>query len=138
MKERGAATVSINVSILMGRLTHEPELRHTKDGTAVCNFCIAADLGFGDSKRTSYVDCVAWRGQAEFVSKYFTKGQMMAVSGYIQTGSFTDRNGSKRKSVEVVAEKIEFAGGKERTVPQVPIMAEIPLNLDGDDLPFDI
>ena len=70
MKERGAATVSINVSILMGRLTHEPELRHTKDGTAVCNFCIAADLGFGDSKRTSYVDCVAWRGQAEFVSKY--------------------------------------------------------------------
>ena len=123
--------MSINLSVLMGRITHTPELRHTKYGTPVCNFCIAANLGFGESKRTSYIDCVAWRKQAEFVAKYFDKGKPIALSGYIQTGSYEDKSGAKRKTVTVVAENISFVGDKNNSRPDGE-----GIDLEMDDLPW--
>lgn len=104
----------LNKAIIMGRLTAEPELKHTQNNIAVLSFTVAVDRSFArDGKReTDFLDVVAWRSTAEFISKYFRKGQMIAISGSIQTRMWEDKDGKKRKSVEIVADEASFTGSK--------------------------
>ena len=104
----------LNHIVLMGRLTRDPELRRTGSGVAVTSFTIACDRDFGQNgeKETDFIDVTAWRNTAEFVSKYFTKGRMAVVSGRLQIRSWTDKDGNKRKSAEVVADNVYFADSK--------------------------
>lgn len=105
----------LNRVILMGRLTRDPELRRTSSGTAVASFTLAVDRDFSrDSgeREVDFIDCVAWRGSAEFVCKHFTKGQMAAVSGRLQIRNWTDQDGAKRRNAEVKTDEIYFAGSK--------------------------
>ena len=96
----------------MGRLTKEPELRHTPQDIPVVSFSIAVDRGYGDDKQVDFVNIVAWRHTAEFVSKWFAKGQLIAVSGRLQVRPYSDRDGNKRTATEVVAEEVFFAERK--------------------------
>lgn len=108
----------INSVVLMGRLTYEPELKVTPSGVSVIRFQMAVDRNYqtqGQEKQTDFIDVVAWRQTAEFVSRYFHKGSMIAIVGIIQTNNFTDRDGNKRKSVEVVANQVSFCGTKSET-----------------------
>ena len=105
----------INSVVLMGRLTYEPELKSSQNGISVIRFQMAVDRNYqpqGQDRQADFIDVVAWRQTAEFVSRYFHKGSMIAVEGTIQTNNFTDRDGNKRKSVEVVANKVSFCGSK--------------------------
>lgn len=106
----------LNTITIMGRLTRDPELRRTGSGTAVASFTLAVDRDFSgkDSgeKETDFIDCVAWRNTAEFVSKYFTKGRMAVVSGRLQIRPWTDKDGNKRRSAEVIAESVYFGDSK--------------------------
>ena len=105
----------LNKIILMGRLTRDPELRRTQSGTAVTSFSLAVDRDFksqSGEKETDFIDIVAWRSTAEFVSKYFTKGRMAVVEGRLQTRDWTDREGGKRVATEIVADNIYFGDSK--------------------------
>ena len=106
----------MNQIVLMGRLTRDPELRHTQSGIPVTSFTLAVDRGYtpkdGSERQTDFIDIVAWRNTAEFVSKYFVKGQMAAVTGRLQIRDWTDREGNKRRSAEVVADNIYFTESK--------------------------
>ena len=105
----------LNKIILMGRLTRDPELRHTKSGTAVASFSIAVDRDYktqNGEKETDFIDIVAWRGTGEFVSKYFTKGCMAVVEGRLQIRDWTDRDGNKRRTAEVVADNVYFGDSR--------------------------
>ncbi len=105
----------LNHIVLMGRLTRDPELRRTQSGTAVAAFALAVDRDFkGDDgeKKTDFIDIVAWRNTAEFVSKYFTKGRMAVVEGRLQIRQWTDKDGNKRRSAEVVADNVYFGDSK--------------------------
>ena len=105
----------LNKIILMGRLTRDPELRRTQSGTAVTSFSIAVDRDFksqNGEKETDFIDIVAWRSTAEFVSKYFSKGRMAVVEGRLQIRDWTDRDGGKRRSAEVVADNVYFGDSK--------------------------
>lgn len=110
----------LNKAILMGRLVAEPELKHTPNNVPVLSITIAVDRSYSkDGRReTDFIDIVAWRGTAEFIAKYFRKGQMIAISGSIQTRNWEDKNGSKRKSTEVVADEAHFCGGKDMPAGQ--------------------
>ena len=126
----------LNKIIVMGRLTKDPELRRTGNGTAVTSFTIACDRDFGD-KETDFLECVAWKQTGEFVSKYFSKGRMAVVSGRLQIRGWTDKDGNKRRTAEIVADNVYFGDSKsESTQP-----ATIPDNfavIDTEDegLPF--
>ena len=105
----------LNRIILMGRLTRDPELRRTQSGTAVASFSLAVDRDFksqSGEKETDFIDIVAWRNTAEFVSKYFAKGRMAVVEGRLQIRDWTDRDGGKRRSAEVIAENVYFGDSK--------------------------
>ncbi|MCI8537055.1 MAG: single-stranded DNA-binding protein [Oscillospiraceae bacterium] len=106
----------LNKIFLMGRLTRDPELRHTQTGTAVASFSLAVDRDFKDKatgeKATDFIDIVAWRSTAEFVSRYFTKGRMAIVEGRLQIRDWNDKEGNKRRSAEVVADNIYFGDSK--------------------------
>ena len=106
----------LNHITIMGRLTRDPELRRTGSGVAVASFTVAVDRDFSpkDSgeKETDFIDCVAWRQTGEFVSKYFTKGRMIVVSGRLQIRSWTDKDGNKRRTAEVVADNCYFGDSK--------------------------
>lgn len=105
----------MNKIVLMGRLTATPELRTTPNGTSVTSFTIAVQRDYakaGEERVTDFIDIVAWRGTAEFVTKYFTKGSMIAVAGSLQTRSYVDKNGNNRKAFEVLAENVYFTGSK--------------------------
>ena len=105
----------LNKIILMGRLTRDPELRRTGSGTAVTSFSLAVDRDFksqSGEKEVDFIDIVAWRSTAEFVSKYFTKGRMAVVEGRLQIRDWTDRDGGKRRSAEVVADNVYFGDSK--------------------------
>lgn len=106
----------LNRIIVMGRLTHEPELRRTQSGTAVCSFSIACDRDYGkdEEKKTDFLDVVAWRERAEFVAKYFGKGRMIIVEGTLQNRDWTDKNGAKRRSAEIIAASVYFGDSKPR------------------------
>ena len=105
----------LNKIIIMGRLTRDPELRRTGSGTAVTSFSLAVDRDFksqSGEKETDFIDVVAWRSTAEFVSKYFTKGRMAVVTGRLQIRNWTDKEGNKRRSAEVVADNVYFGDSK--------------------------
>ena len=105
----------LNQITIMGRLTRDPELRRTGSGVAVASFTVAVDRDFGGQdgqKETDFIDCVAWRQTGEFVSKYFTKGRMIVVDGRLQIRSWTDKEGNKRRTAEVVAEHCYFGDSK--------------------------
>ena len=96
---------------LMGRLTKDPVVRYTGDNVPVASFTLAVDRD-GKDKQTDFLDCVAWRQTAEFVSKYFVKGSLAVVSGRLQIREWTDKDGNKRYSPEIVAERVYFGGDK--------------------------
>lgn len=126
----------LNHIVLMGRLTRDPELRRTPSGTAVASFTLAVDRDFASresgEKETDFIDIVAWKHTAEFVSKYFSKGQMAAVSGRLQIRDWTDKDGGKRRSAEVVADNVYFADSK-----KLQIHSEYQeLDDDDSDFPF--
>ena len=108
----------INNVVLMGRLTAVPELKTTQSGISTVRFSIAVERRYnkqGEERQTDFIDCVAWRQTAEFVSKYFNKGSMIAVEGSIQTRNYEDKNGNKRKAVEVQVDNVSFCGSKGET-----------------------
>lgn len=105
----------LNVVVLTGRLVADPELRHTPNDIAVTSFTIAVNRRFsrpGEERQTDFIDIVAWRNTAEFICKYFQKGQLIAIEGSIQTGSYQDKDGNKRKTFEIVARDAQFAESK--------------------------
>ena len=133
----------MNVAAFTGRLTSTPELRKTPGGVSVTRFTIAVDRNFtpkGEEKKVDFLDCVAWRNTAEFICNYFGKGQMIAVNGEINTGSY-EKDGIKRKTWEVVVDNVSFCGskaeGNNQAAPNnqddTPDFAEISPD---DDLPF--
>ena len=140
----------LNKIILMGRLTRDPELRHTGSGTAVTSFSLAVDRDFkgqNGEKETDFIDVVAWRGTAEFVSKYFTKGRMAVVEGRLQIRDWTDKDGGKRRTAEVVADSVYFGDSKREgdTGGYKPVGSAVNVALepgefaeidDDGDLPF--
>ena len=134
----------LNRIVLMGRLTRDPELRHTGNGLAVASFSLAVDRDFksqGGEKETDFVDIVAWRSTADFVSKFFTKGRMAVVEGRLQLRDWTDKDGGKRRSAEVVAEHVYFGDSKrsESDTASAPPASgdfrEVPGDEEGE-LPF--
>ena len=139
----------LNKVITMGRITKDIELRRTGSGVAVASFSIAVDRDFGKNeageKETDFFDCVAWRQTAEFVSKHFGKGRMIVIAGSLQARSWTDKDGNKRKTVEIVADNVYFGDSKTKDdgytgfVPSkdVPQASNFAM-LDDDDaqLPF--
>ena len=114
----------LNHIVLMGRLTRDPELRYTQSQIPVASFSLAVDRDFGGrdggERQTDFIDIVAWRSTAEFVSKYFTKGSMAVVSGRLQIRDWTDKDGNKRRSAEVVADSVYFGGSKRREAETAP------------------
>ena len=112
----------LNVVAIMGRLVADPELRTTPQGINVCSFRIACDRNFarqGEQRQADFIDIVAWRSQAEFVSKYFQKGSLIAIDGSIQTRQYQDKNGNNRTATEVLASQVSFCGGKAAEKPAV-------------------
>ena len=120
----------LNKIVLMGRLTRDPELRRTDSGIAVASFTLACDRDYsgkdGAEKQTDFVDIVAWRHTAEFVSKYFAKGRMVVVSGRLQIRLWTDKEGNKRRSAEIVAESVYFGDSKRDGNGQQPGQQQPP------------
>lgn len=108
--------MSLNRCTIMGRLARDPELRHTQTGTPVASFTLAVDRDFKDKntgeRQTDWIDVVAWRGTGEFASRYFSKGRMAVVEGRLQIREWTDKEGNKRRSAEVVAEHVYFCDSK--------------------------
>ncbi len=116
----------LNHIVVMGRLTRDPELRYTQTQTPVASFTVAVDRDFADrttgERQTDFIDCVAWRSTAEFLTKYFQKGSMAVVSGRLQIREWTDREGGKRRSAEIVADNVYFGESKRRdnSAPAAP------------------
>lgn len=142
----------INMVALMGRLTYEPELRKTPSDVSVIRFQVACDRSYqraGAERQADFIDCVAWRQTAEFISRYFHKGSMIAIEGTIQTSNYTDKNGNNRKQTEVLANNVSFCGSKNESGGSMDIEPEsVPTYSsvdnsdfeeivdDDDDLPF--
>lgn len=107
----------LNIVAIMGRLVADPELRTTQNGTNVCSFRIACDRNYtasGQERQADFIDVVAWRQSAEFISKYFQKGSMIAIDGSLQSRQYQDKNGNNRTAVEVLANHISFAGNTKK------------------------
>ena len=105
----------LNCAVIMGRLTADPELRQTPSGVSVTRFTVAVDRGYvkaGEERKADFINVVAWRQTAEFVSRYFQKGSMIAVQGSIQTRNYQDNNGNNRTAFEVLAREVSFCGSK--------------------------
>lgn len=140
----------LNTITIMGRLTRDPELRSTAQGTSVASFTLAVDrdYGKGEDKQTDFIDCVAWRSTAEFVSRYFSKGRMAVVKGRLQIRPWEDKNGNKRKSAEIVADSVYFGDSKKEESPAPSSYGTAPSDsqysgmdgfteiTDDEDLPF--
>lgn len=134
----------MNSVILMGRLTADPELRTTNSGLNYCRFTVAVDrYSKGEEKKTDFINCVAWRQTAEFVERYFSKGRMIAVQGSIQTGSFTNKDGAKVYTTDVLVDKVHFCGDKGGTTAPARPNADFSTGTDysqygtpDEDLPF--
>jgi single-strand DNA-binding protein len=132
----------INCAVIMGRLVADPELKTTPAGVEVCKITVAVDRNFvkaGEERQCDFIDVVAWRTTAAFVCKYFHKGSMIAVNGEIQTRTYEDKNGNKRKAFEIVASNVSFCGGKSEgnnSAPSSVPAAPSESVEDDDDLPF--
>lgn len=126
----------INKAILMGRLTRDPELRHTGSGTPVCSFNIAINNGTGESQTTDFINCVAWNKTAEFVNKYFEKGRMIAIVGRIQTRTWDGQDGKKNYATEVVVSEVSFCDSKKDETATKENEDFIPVE-DNAELPWE-
>ena len=135
----------LNRIIVMGRMTRDPELRRTNSGTAVASFTVAVDRDFksqSGEKETDFIDVVAWRNTAEFASKYFSKGRMAVVEGRLQLRDWTDKDGNKRRSAEIVADSVYFGDSKRdggdtvQSEPQSEPQSGFSEVEDDGDLPF--
>lgn len=146
----------LNCAVIMGRLVADPELRTTPNGISVTSFCVAVDRSFvkaGEERKADFINVVAWRQTADFITRYFHKGSMIAVQGSIQTRSYEDKNGNKRTAVEIVADNVSFCGSKseqgggnryEAQQPATPSyqsgdsgsFSVLPSNDDNDGMPF--
>lgn len=142
----------LNHITIMGRMARDPEPRHTQSGVPVANFTLAVDRDFKDKttgeRETDWIDVIAWRQTAEFVSRYFSKGRMAVVDGRLQTRTWTDKDGNKRKSVEVVAEHVYFGDSKrdgdscntyQGNAPSgygLPDAGQFSEMANGEDMPF--
>ncbi len=142
----------LNCAVIMGRLTADPELRQTPSGVSVTRFTVAVERSFvkaGEERKADFINVVAWRQTAEFVTRYFSKGSMIAVQGAIQTGSY-EKDGVKRSTFEIVADNVSFCGSKSESgtsgAPRTPVAAapsfsngsadDFAAMADDDDLPF--
>jgi single-strand DNA-binding protein len=130
----------LNHIVIMGRLTRAPELRKTQSGTPVASFTLACERDFapqGETRETDFIDIVAWRYTAEFVDKYFSKGQMAVVSGRLQIRNWEDKEGNKRRSAEILADHVYFGEGKkDRAETSEPQGGFSEITGDDPDLPF--
>lgn len=151
----------LNVVALLGRLTADPELRKTPNGVSITTFTLAVNRSYvkqGGERQTDFIDIVAWRTTAEFITKYFKKGQMMALQGSLQTRTYEDKQGNKRKAVEILADNVYFAdskgsgGGGQHSTYSTPDYTDSPASAspafsqgsaddfavvdDNEDLPF--
>jgi single-strand DNA-binding protein len=140
----------LNKVILMGRLTRDPELKTTPQGVSVASFSVAVDRGYvkqGEERQADFINIVAWRSTAEFISKYFVKGQMIAIVGRLQTRNYDDKDGKKVYVTEVLADEVSFADSKKESgsatnvAPQPPapstdVTAGMEIVPNEDDLPF--
>lgn len=126
----------LNHITLMGRLTRDPELQRTRSGTAVTSFSLAVDRDFkspSGEKETDFIDIVAWRSTAEFVSKYFSKGRMAVVEGRLQIRDWTDKEGGKRRSAEVIADNVYFGDSKKDDQGSRPASASRGVDVSASD-----
>lgn len=124
---------------IMGRITRDLELRHTQSGTAVCQFCVAVTRSFKDANgeyQSDFIDCVAWRNSAEFITKYFSKGAMIALDGELQTRNYTDKDGNKRKATELLVSSAAFTGEKREAAANPTPTEDDYSAITDDDLPF--
>lgn len=137
--------MALNHIVIMGRLTKDVELRITGSGVAVASFTLACDRDFADKqsgeKETDFIDVVAWRQTGEFVSKYFSKGRMVVVSGRLQIRQWTDKDGNKRKTAEIVADNVYFGDSKNDAGNQIAQSANTqgsfaPMDEEDAQLPF--
>ena len=133
----------LNVVIIMGRLTAQPELRTTQSGISVTSFSVAVNRSYSKdgNNQTDFINCVAWRNNAEFITKYFGKGQMIAIRGSLQQSSYTDKDGNKRTTYDVVVESADFCGSKsEEEKPDISSNVDTTdfedISMDDKDLPF--
>lgn len=127
----------MNKTILIGRLTADPEIRTTQSGTKVASYSLAVDRAFKSDGQpdADFIDCVAWSKGAEFAEKYLTKGMKIAIDGHIQTRTWEDQNGNKRKSTEVIVERHEFCEAKKTESSNIDVMPSFETDEDSD-LPF--
>lgn len=124
---------------IMGRITRDLELRHTQSGTAVCQFCVAVTRSFKDANgeyQSDFIDCVAWRNSAEFITKYFSKGALIALDGELQTRNYTDKDGSTRKATELLVSSAAFTGEKREAAAKPAPTEDDYSAISDDDLPF--
>lgn len=130
----------MNNICITGRLTANPEIKTTTSGVPVCSLGVAVDRDYkvNGEKVTDFIPCVFWRGTAEFVEKYFNKGDMIALVGSLESRKWEDKEGNKRISWEVKVDKVNFCGGKKETPQQdnVPTFEDVSEELSGEDLPF--
>lgn len=130
----------LNVVVLMGRLTKEPELRTTNNGVSVTSFTVAVNRNYSKENQTDFINCVAWRNNAEFITKYFNKGQMIAIKGELHQRTFTDKDGNKRTAYDVVVESASFCGNREESKePDIDYQntSEFEeISMGDEDLPF--
>ena len=144
--------MAINNAVIMGRITHPLELKSTQNGIEYLNFTVAVDRRYqnkNEERKADFIDCQAWRQTAVFISKYFDKGSMIAVTGSIETDTYEDKNGTKRKSWKIAVEQVSFCGSKsEGGADYSPAVAQpaaatttasapnLDVDYDEDDLPF--
>lgn len=134
----------LNNAVVMGRICNDLEVKKTPSGVSVCRFTVAVERNFkqGEERQTDFIDVLAWRGTADFLEKYFSKGQMIAIQGSIQTGSY-EKDGIKRRTFEIVADNVSFCGGKSESSSSSEAPSEAPTvgyvsssDDDMDSLPF--
>lgn len=133
----------LNIAVIMGRLTAEPELRTTQNGISVCSFTVAVERNYsnGGERQTDFINCVAWRQTAEFISRYFHKGSMIAINGNIQQRQYTDKDGNKRAAFEILVDNANFCGSKSENGNNADVQRDDngdfeDFNFDESDIPF--
>ena len=135
----------LNVVVIMGRLTANPELRTTSGGVSVSSFTVAVDRAYSSNgeRQTDFINCVAWRNNADFITKYFSKGQMIAIKGSLQQRNYEDKNGNKRTAFDVVVDNVSFCGSKtQKEETEILNFENVndddfeEISLDDEDLPF--
>lgn len=134
--------MALNSVVLMGRITKDIELKHTATDTEVCNFTIAVDNG--KDHEAAFIDCVAWKGTAKFISSFFGKGNLIAVTGNLQSRKWTDKDGNNRTSIEVVVREASFTGEKKDAIASSTVstasndssMTALDVDIEEEELPF--